>query len=105
MDDVIQLISATYTLDQYGNQIESITRRQVFCKVSSVGRTEFYQAAQNNMHPSYVFTISHYRDYLGESELFYTDWTGEEKRYTITRTYRTGDRIELTAEERVNDYE
>ena len=105
MDDVIQLVSATYTLDQYGNQVETITRRQVFCKVNSVGRTEFYQAAQNDMHPSYVFSLSHYRDYLGEKELFYTDWTGEEKRYTITRTYRTGDRIELTAEERVNDYE
>lgn len=104
MDDVIRLISASYTLDEYGNEIENITTRTVFCKVMSVGRTEFYQAAQYDMHPNYVFSISHFKDYLGEKELFYKDWTGEEKRYVITRTYRTGDRIELTAEERVGTY-
>lgn len=105
MDDVIKLLTSTYTFDEYGNQIETFTERQVFCQVNSVGRTEYYQAAQNNLHPSYVFSISHFKDYLGERECLYTDWTGEEKRYVITRTYRTGDRIDLTAEERVKDYE
>ena len=106
MDDVIKLLSYTYTIDEYGNQkVESTTERQVFCQVNSVGRTEFYQASQNNLHPSYVFSISHYKDYLGETECLYTDWTGEEKKYVVTRTYRTGDRIELTVEERVKDYE
>ena len=104
MDDVIKLLSSTYTTDEYGNQIESVTERQVFCDVRSVGRTEFYQAAQADMHPQYIFSISHYKDYLGEKELLYTDWTGKEKRYTITRTYRTDDRIDLTAEERIGDY-
>lgn len=104
MDDVIKLISSTYTLDEYGNQVETTIERQVFCKVSSVGRTEFYQASQNDLQPSYVFEISHYRDYHGEKELRYIDWTGAEKRYTIIRTYRSGDSLELTAEERVDDY-
>ena len=104
MDDVIKLLSSTYTTDEYGNQIENVTERRVFCDVRSVGRTEFYQAAQNDMHPSYVFSISHYMDYMGEKECLYIDWTGTEKKYTITRTYRTGDRIELTAEERIGDY-
>lgn len=101
MDDVIKLLSSTYTFDEYGNQVETTTERQVFCKVESVGRTEFYQAAQNDMHPTYMFVISHYMDYMGEKECLYTDWTGEEKRYVITRTYRIDDRIELTAEEKV----
>lgn len=105
MDDVIKLLSFTYTYDEYGNQVPSEVPRTVFCRVDSVSRTEFYQAAQNDMHPAYVFSISHYRDYMGEKELLYTDWTGKEKRYVITRTYRTGDRIELVAEERVKDYE
>ena len=104
MDDVIRLISSTYEYDAWGNQIETTTERPVFCKVNSVGRNEFYSAAQSNLHPVYVFTLSHYRDYQNESELRYTDWTGTDKRYTITRTYRTGDSIELTAEERVNDH-
>ena len=105
MDDVIKLLSSAYTFDESGNQIETTTERVVFCKVSSAGRTEYYQAAQNDMHPEYVFSISHYRDYLGEKELLFTDWTGEEKRYVILRTHRTGDRIELTTEERVKDYD
>lgn len=104
MDDVIKLINKTYTVDEYGNQIETPTERQVFCKVNSVVRTEFYNAAQVNMHPNYVFTLSHYKDYLNEPELKYTDWTGVEKTYVITRIYIHGDQIDLTAEERVVNY-
>lgn len=102
MDDVIKLIStgeASY--DASGNEILTETERQVFCQVRSVGRSEFYQAAQNNLHPEYIFVISNYRDYLGEKELIYTDWTGQTKRYSITRTYRSGDSVELTASEKI----
>lgn len=104
MDDVVKLISTTYTVDEYGNQISTDVTRTVFCKVRSVGRTEFYQAAQDNLYPSIVVSISHYKDYLGEKALLHTDWTGTERRYVITRTYRTGDSIELTCEEKVSDY-
>ena len=104
MDDVIKLISTTYTVDTNGNQIPTDTERIVFCKVRSVGRTEFYQAAQDHMYPSIVVSISHYKDYLGEKALLYTDWTGTERRYVITRAYRTGDSVELTCEEKVSDY-
>lgn len=102
MDDVIKLISTgTPTYDEYGNEIANETKRQVFCSVYSVGRTEYYQAAQNNLQPQYVFVISHFKDYMGEKELLYTDWTGKEKRYAVIRTYRNNDSIELTAEQRV----
>ena len=105
MDDVIKLISKTYTKDKYGNPVEARTERTVFCKVGSIGRTEFYQAEQTGLHPSYVFTLSHYRDYQGETECSYTDWTGTERFFTVTRTYITGDRIDLTVEERVANYD
>lgn len=102
MDDVIKLISiGADSYDEYGNEIIAETERQVFCQVNSVGRTEFYQAAQNNLQPEYVFHISNYRDYMGEKELIYTDWTGQTKRYSIIRTYRSGDSIELTATEKI----
>lgn len=104
MDDVVKLICSKYSIDENGNQIRSDKTRTVFCKVRSIGRTEFYQAAQADMHPSIVITISHYKDYLGEKELLHRDWTGIERRYDITRTYRTGDSIDLTCEEKINDY-
>lgn len=105
MDDVIKLISVSYTVDEYGNQVEQKTERQVFCKVNSVNRTEFYSAAQAGLHPNYVFTLSHYKDYHNEPLIAYTDWSGTKKEYTVTRTYINGDSIDLTAEERIANYQ
>lgn len=102
MDDVLVLISARYTTDYEGNQIPIPVRRTVFCKVGSVGRTEFYQAAQNGMHPDYIFTLSNYKDYENEKYAEYIDWHGIKHDLYITRAYRSpdGDSVELTAEER-----
>ena len=106
MDDVIKLISTKYEQDDYGNEVPIRTARQVFVSVSSITRTEFYQAAQNDLHPEYTFTISHYKDYLGEREVAYTDWRGEERIYDVIRTYRqpNTDSIELTVTERTADH-
>lgn len=105
MDDVLELISNTYTTDAEGNQIPAGTPRTVFCQVSSVGRSEFYQAAQADMHPEYIFTLSNYKDYQGEKIAKYIDWLGVEHTLYITRAYRIPDEdaIELTAEERTGD--
>lgn len=106
MDDVLVLIANNkYTTDAEGNQIPTETRRTVFCQVSSVGRSEFYQAAQADMHPEYIFTLSNFRDYRGEKLAEYTDWLGKEHVLYITRAYRIpdGDAIELTCEERTGD--
>lgn len=102
MDDVVRLLSFTFTEDAYGNQIETPAQRQVFCQVRSVSRSEFYQAAQTDLHPEYVFILSNYRDYLGEQELLYTDWTGRTRRMNILRTYRTDrDELEIVAGEQI----
>ena len=105
MDDVLVLISNKYTTDAELNQILAGTRRTVFCQVSSVGRSEFYQAAQADLHPEYIFTLSNFRDYKGEKLAEYTDWMGVKHILYITRAYRIpdGDAIELTAEERTGD--
>lgn len=101
MDAVIKLVAYSQgQADQYGNIPIIRTEREVFCRVESVTRNEFYQAAQNDLHPSYVFTLSHFMDYQGEREIMYTDWTGVEKTFVLVRTYRNLDEIELTAEER-----
>lgn len=103
MDDVIKLLSFTFQTDSYGNEIESVTERQVFCRVRSISRNEFYQAAQTDLHPEYVFILSNYRDYEGEQELKYTDWTGQQRRYNILRTYRSeSDELEIIAGEKVD---
>lgn len=104
IDDVITLIrESAPSYDASGNEIPTSTARQVFCQVRSVSRSEFYQAAQNGLHPEYIFVLSDYREYLGEKLLTYRDWTGTTRTYYVTRTYRPdgSNSIELTAEERV----
>ena len=105
MDDVLTLISETYGTDEEGNQIPAKNRRLVFCQASSVGRSEFYQAAQAGLHPEYIFTLSNFRDYKGEKHAEYMDWLGKKHVLYITRAYRIpdGDAIELTCEERTGD--
>lgn len=104
-DDVLTLIPNEYEEDAELNQIPTGEGRTVFCQVSSVGRSEFYQAAQADMHPEYIFTLSNFRDYEGEKLAKYTDWLGKEHTLYITRAYRIPgeDSIELTAEERTGD--
>lgn len=105
MDGVITLVKVEYTLDSYGNQVPSRTEREVFCEVLSVTRTEYYNASQVDLHPEYIFRISHFKDYLGERVVLYTDWTGTEKRFDVVRTYLLpdSDAIELTVSERIGN--
>lgn len=105
MDDVIILIRQDYIADAELNQIPTNNERIVFCQASSVGRSEFYQAAQADMHPEYVFTLSNFRDYRGEKFVKYLDWLGCEHMLYVTRAYRVPgeDSIELTCEERTGD--
>lgn len=102
MDDVIILVKTKYINDEEGNQIPVEEEREVLCKTQSVGRNEFYQAAQADLHPEFIFILSHFMDYKGERFIKYTDWMLREHRLYVTRAYRVPgtDRIELTAEER-----
>ena len=108
IDDVITLIKpGGWTKDAVGNQIpQDPIRRQVFCGVQSVMRSEYYQAAQMDLQPEYVFVLTHYKDWQGEREVEYTDWTGTTRTYDVIRTYRVPDtdRLELTTQERIEDY-
>lgn len=105
MDDVIYLVKKTYTTDEVGNKIAEDSKRMVYCKVRSVTRSEFYQAAQAELQPEIIFILSTFRDYEGEPDILHTDWTGKEKRYAVLRTYRRpdSDELELTATEKIGD--
>lgn len=74
------------------------TRRNVFCEIASVTRSEFYAARQYNLNPQYVFILSDYGEYQGESQC---EWQG--RRYDIIRTYINGLKVELTVEESKHD--
>lgn len=91
-DDVLELVSTVLTQNAYGVWVKTETSRQVFCRVSSVSQTEFFEAGRNGLNPEWRFSIFA-ADYQDEETVIYNG-----KRYGIYRTYRDGDWIELYAE-------
>ena len=94
-DDIITLVAITPTgnFDEYGQEITAETTRQVYCKVTSANRAEFFEARQTGLTPEFVFTTQP-TNYAGEKVLEY-----EGVRYSIYRTYRRGaDELELYAQ-------
>lgn len=70
---------------------EDGTRAEKLASLQSIGQSEFYQAAATDFRPEMKFILSDYYDYAGEVYLL---WCGE--LYRIIRTYRAGQRMELT---------
>lgn len=93
MDGVIILIAETPQRDEYGVYKQVETQRQVFCKVHSVTRNEFFGGGRNGLNPEYMFEVF-CGDYADERICMY-----ESKRYAIYRTFKAdGDYIELYAQ-------
>ena len=90
---VIKLISSTKTQDENGVWRETLSRRQVFCNVSSVTASEFFEGGRNGLNPEFRMTIFA-GDYQGETML---EFNG--KTYAIYRTYiDRNDNLELYVE-------
>lgn len=93
MDDILTLVQKTYTQNEIGAQVETEVKTDVFARMKSVSRSEFFSAGQNGLSPSLV-AITRYENYADQTEAV---WKG--KRYTIYRTYFNGnDDIELYLE-------
>lgn len=78
---VLTLIGVTYAADSIGQLIPQETRRDVFCNLSSVSASEWFEAGRaglNAKHRAIMFV----HDYAGE-ELAELDGV----RYGIYRTY------------------
>lgn len=93
MDSVLTLYTSTKQQNEYGVWVETLTSRDVFCKVGSISRYEFFEAGRNGLNPQFVFSVFK-GDYNGEIVCGY-----EGNTYSIYRTYQTdSDYLELYAE-------
>lgn len=94
MDGVAYLIRTIYENDATGVQQPYEQRRMIFCRVESIGRTDFYEGGRSGLNPSIKLT-SFAADYAGEEVI---EFNG--KRYSIYRTYMVpeSDDIELYLE-------
>lgn len=91
--DIITLYKDTVTYDDYGVPRKTRTGRDVFCKVDSVTRSEFFEAGKSGLNPEYRMTMF-FGDYEGESLVGYNG-----RMYSVYRTYMAKtDIIELYVE-------
>lgn len=101
-DQLIRLISVLKETDEYGDTNGTCQQREVFAELKSIGQQEFYQAQAAGFKPELKFILADYMDYGGEKTLSYTDERGMESEYSIIRTYRTGNELELTCKRGVD---
>lgn len=93
VEETLELITvvATDEKDVNGYTVDREIKNEVFCKVKSPGRSEFYAAMKADMKVSKIFVVSDI-DYAGETQLIY-----DGDRYKVEKVYPAGlDEIELT---------
>ena len=92
-DAVITLISETSAKNSYGVYVPTLTQKNVFCRVESVSRAEFFEGGRNGLNPQYKFILFP-GDYSGERDVLY-----EGMPYAVYRTFDGKmDQLELYAE-------
>ena len=91
MDDVLTLITETYTTNSFGEEIATETSRDVLARSSEITREEWYRAGQVGLNPD-LLIITAACNYAGEKK---AAWHGVT--YAIYRIYRRAesDEIEL----------
>lgn len=89
-----KLIAETFTQDAYGVKRSVETSTTVFCDITSVSASEWFEGGRNGLNPSKRVKMFLY-DYDGEKVVEI-----EGVRYTVYRTYADRDEIELYLENR-----
>ena len=91
MNELLTLVGRVLAADGY--TVAEETRRDVFCRLASIGQTEFYQAQATDLRPELKFILRDYLDYAGEYLCIYDgDW------YKVLRTYRAGQELEIVVQ-------
>ena len=96
MWNAIALCKKTQSLNEYGDLVETLTKRTVYAEEISVGMTEVYQAMAVGYKPEIKFRLENFMDYKGEEIVEYAPFMSQDTvQLRVLRTYRSGDQIEL----------
>lgn|SRR5699024_2055704 len=97
-DDTVTLIKLDNTIqDEYGNNVPTEIKREVFCQELSVGRNEFYAAGSQGFKPTHLLVI-HEFEYENEELVEFND-----TRLSILKVYKNKDYLELTVGEKIGN--
>ena len=78
---VLTLVSKTYQTDSIGQQVPTESQRDVYCNISSISASEWFEAGRNGLNAEYRATLFSF-DYNGE-QIAVLDGI----RYGVYRTY------------------
>ena len=99
----INLVKKTITVNDYGDLVETVTRRSVYAEEMSVGMNETYQAMAVGYKPEVKFRLENWMDYEGEELVEFRPFYRTETRLLrVLRTYRDGERLELVCYEGID---
>ena len=82
-NDVITLLTITETENDIGDLIETISKKEVFAQVRSIGMKENYESLAVGLKPELTFILADYYDYDDQEFIEYNT-----VRYKVLRTYR-----------------
>ena len=85
----LKLISDVITYDSIGNSVHKETINTVYANTHSIGSKEYFAGAQAGMKPELMLTTF----YANYSDEVLAEHDGV--RYTIYRSFRKGDDVEL----------
>lgn len=90
-NDVITLLTITETVNDIGDLVETVAKKEVFAQVRSVGMKESYEALAVGLKPELTFVLADYYDYDDQEFIEYNS-----VRYRVLRTYRkTSNELEI----------
>lgn len=96
MYTAINLCRKVQTINEYGDLVETLARRQVYAEEMSVGMSEVYQAMAVGYKPEVKFRLENFMDYHGEEIVEWTPFMRQDTAILrVLRTYRAGDQLEL----------
>ncbi len=99
MNDIAFLIKLAFSQDEIGNDIESVSRKKVFCQITSASQSEFFKAAQIGFKAE------------KRIKMWKSEYDGEQiveidgKQFNVYRTFENYDYIELYLQTRVANNE
>ncbi|WP_164966358.1 phage head closure protein [Companilactobacillus metriopterae] len=96
-NEVIQLISVSYEVDDLGNRIPISNKREVFCNKLALGINEFSSAGQLGYKPDKAFKFYSF-EYKNEQEAIF-----KRKRYQIYRIAENGEFTTIYCQEVIAD--
>lgn len=91
---IAQLVNVAYSYDEIGQAVKAETLTEIYVEERSITRQEWTEAGRNGFNPS-IELVTPFMNYDGQEEIEYSG-----VRYSIYRTYRTGDNVELYLEKK-----